>query len=341
MSTEKITVLLNWAANPYHIPLYLAQKLGYFADEGISVALLEPSDPSDVTEIIGSGKIDLGCKAMIHTIAAKARGFPVTSIGTLLDEPFTGVVYIKSQGKITEDFSSLKGKKIGYVGEFGKIIIDELTSHHGMTPSDYTAVRVGMNVADAIKRGTIDAGVGLENIQQVDLEHWSEANGRPASDVGMLRIDELADLGCCCFCSVLYIGNDDFIRANPEKVRSFLKAVRKATDLVRTEPDRAWDLYVEIKPVLGDALNRAMFERSLPYFSKTLENVQRDWTKVTNYSKRLGVVDNTFVQNMTNEYLPEVSKDDIRKLMLAESALAKAAAPGAVPVLATADVVSR
>jgi ABC-type nitrate/sulfonate/bicarbonate transport system substrate-binding protein len=51
---------------------------------------------------------------------AKARGFPVTSFGSLLDEPFTGVVYLKESG-ITTDFRSLKGKRIGYVGEFGKV----------------------------------------------------------------------------------------------------------------------------------------------------------------------------------------------------------------------------
>lgn len=88
-----------------------------------------PIDPSrrsdtnsepDVTEVIGSGKVDMGFKAMIHTLAAKARGFPVTSIGSLLDEPFTGVVYLKDSG-ITTDFRSLKGKRIGYVGEFGKV----------------------------------------------------------------------------------------------------------------------------------------------------------------------------------------------------------------------------
>jgi pyrimidine precursor biosynthesis enzyme len=111
--------------------------MGSFADEGIKVALLEPNDPSgsslqfhascrhpdsgiDVTEIIGSGKVDTGFKTMIHTLAAKARGFPVTSIGSLLDEPFTGVVYLKDSG-ITTDFRCLKGKKIGYVGEFGKV----------------------------------------------------------------------------------------------------------------------------------------------------------------------------------------------------------------------------
>lgn len=47
------------------------------------------------------------------------------TVSSLLDEPFTGVVYLKESG-ITSDFRTLKGKRIGYVGEFGKIQIDEL-----------------------------------------------------------------------------------------------------------------------------------------------------------------------------------------------------------------------
>jgi pyrimidine precursor biosynthesis enzyme len=202
VTTDKITVLLNWKATPYHLPLFLASKLGYFTEEGIKVAILEPNDPSDVTEIIGSGKVDLGLKAMIHTIAGKARGYPIKSIGTLLDEPFTGVIHLSHKSGITTDFKSLRGKRIGYVGEFGKIQLDELTSHFDMTPNDYNAVRVGMNVTDAIIRGEIDAGIGIENVQQVELEEWSVQQGRSRDDVKMLRIDELAELGCCCFCSV-------------------------------------------------------------------------------------------------------------------------------------------
>lgn len=302
MSTDKITFLTNWHATPYHAPLYLAQSKGYFKDEGIKVALLEPNDPSDVTEIIGTEKVDLGFKAMIHTLAAKARNFPVLSIGSLLDEPFTGVVYLKDSG-ITTDFRTLKGKRIGYVGEFGKIQIDELTSHYGMSPSDYTAVRCGMNVSKAIKNGEIDAGIGLENVQMVELEEWLASQGRPKTDVQMLRIDELAELGCCCFCSILYIGNERFIRENPDKVKAFLRAVKKATDFVIREPETAWAEYVDFKPAMGSPLNRKIFERSYAYFSKDLKNVKRDWDKVTKYGKRLGVLAQDFEPNYTNAFL--------------------------------------
>lgn len=293
---------MNWHATPYHAPVYLAQKMGYFADEGIKVALLEPNDPSDVTEIIGSGKVDMGFKAMIHTLAAKARGFQVTSIGSLLDEPFTGVVYLKDSG-ITTDFRSLKGKRIGYVGEFGKIQIDELTKYYNMSPDEYTAVRCGMNVSKGIIDGTIDAGIGLENVQMVELEEWLAGQGRPRDDVQMLRIDELAELGCCCFCSILYIANDSFIAANPVKIQKFMRAVKRATDYVLKSPTSAYEIYISIKPQMVSPVNRKIFERSYAYFSKDLKNVQRDWEKVTKYGKRLGVLDESFKPNYTNKYL--------------------------------------
>ena len=49
-------------ATSYHAPLFLAQAKGYFQDEGVKLAILEPNDPSDVTELIGRGSADMGAK---------------------------------------------------------------------------------------------------------------------------------------------------------------------------------------------------------------------------------------------------------------------------------------
>lgn len=46
-----------------------------------------------------------------------------------------------------------------------------------MKPTDYQAIRVGMNVSQAIINGTVDAGIGLENVQQCELEEWLKSQG--------------------------------------------------------------------------------------------------------------------------------------------------------------------
>ena len=63
----------------------------------------------------------MGFKAMIHVLAAKDRGIDMKSFGTLLDEPPTGLIFKKST-KI-ESIQDLVGKKIGYIGHFGKIMV--------------------------------------------------------------------------------------------------------------------------------------------------------------------------------------------------------------------------
>ena len=195
--------------------------------------------------------------------------------------------------------------------------MDELAASHGISQDEYTTVRVGMNVADALKRGQIDAGIGLENVQMVELEEWCKENGRDPSDVKMLRIDELACLGCCCFCSILYIANTPFLESQPDKVRAFLRAIKRATDYVTSFPVQAWEELKLYKKTMNTPVNERIFERSFVYLSRDCANVQRDWNKVTNYCKRLKIVAPDFQPNMTNDFiswnlLPDV-EDPIAK----------------------------
>ena len=45
-AADKLTVYLDWFVNPDHAPLVIAQTQGYFADAGLEVELVAPSDPS-------------------------------------------------------------------------------------------------------------------------------------------------------------------------------------------------------------------------------------------------------------------------------------------------------
>lgn len=304
MAAEKktTTLLLNWYANPYHTPIFVAKAKGFYAEEGINLAILECTNPSDVTEIVGKKNVDLGLKAMIHTIAAKDRNIDLTSFGTLLDEPPTGLIALKSSG--ISEFKDIVGKKVGYIGHFGKVMVDDLAKQAGIDPNSYETVRVGMNVADAIRRGVIDTGIGFINFQKVELEEMC------GEEVVMLRIDELADLGCCCFCSVLYIAHDDVLKEQPEMIKAFMRATRRGTDYTIENPDEAWELFCQQMPLLRNPIYEKVYQRTLPYFSRTLLNVDRDWEKVTKYCKHLGVAEPNFTPTecWTNEFVPMMGK---------------------------------
>jgi len=304
--TTRTTLLLNWYGNPYHTPVFVAQSLGFYQEEGIKLAIMEPTDPSDVTEIVGRGSVDIGIKAMIHTIAARAKGYPVTSIGTLLDEPPTGLIALKSSG--ISSFKDIVGKRVGYIGEFGKIIIDDLAKLAGIDPDSYKTVRIGMNVSDAICRDIIDTGIGFINFQRVELEALR-------GETVFLRIDQLAGLGCCCFCSVQFIVPEHMLK-NPELLTGFLKATQRGMAFTTENPDEAFELLCQSKPQLRTELQRTIFTRTLPFFSRNLMNVERDWNKVTRYGKHLGIIDDSFASHLcySNQFLPEAPHSDIEAI---------------------------
>ncbi|MEE9452719.1 MAG: ABC transporter substrate-binding protein [Gammaproteobacteria bacterium] len=300
MSTAvpRTTLLLNWYANPYHTPIFIAKAQGYYQEAGINLAILETTDPSDVTEIVGRNIVDIGLKAMVHCYAARDRNYPVKSIGTLLDEPATGLIFLKSSN--IKSFDDIRGKKVGYVGEFGKVMIDDLAKQADIDSSEYETVRTGMNVAHAISQGIVDTGIGIGNFQQIELEHLC------GEETGMLRIDELAGLGCCCFCSVLYIVNEETIAMQPEMLKNFMRATQRATAYTIENPEKAFAILCEQNPRLNTELYHKIFISSLPYFSRDLKNVARDWEKVGRYSAQLGITpeDHDPKDCYTNEFVP-------------------------------------
>lgn len=307
MIKTRTALLLNWHSNPYHAPIFAAQTAGFYEEEGIKLAILEPNDPSDVTELVGRGCVELGLKAMIHTIAARAKGFPVVSLGTLLNEPPTGLIALKSSG--ISSFQDIVGKKIGYIGEFGKKIIDHLAALAGISASSYETVRVGMHVTDAICQGKVDAGIGFINFQKVELEYL-------AGEAVLLRLDQLAGLGCCCFCSVQFIASEGFLEKDPEAASKFMRATQRGLALTVEDPEKALKMLMNAKPHLRNEMNRTIFFRTLPFFSRTLLNVERDWNKVYKFTKHLGIIEENFVLEdcYTDQYIPEMPYSDLRPI---------------------------
>ncbi len=294
----RVSFLLNWYLNPYHAPIVVAKEMGFYKESGIDLALLEPTDPSDVTEIIGRGEIPLGLKAMVHCYAARGRGLAIKALGTLLDEPPTGLISIKS--KEINNLDDLRGKRLGYIGKFGKVMIDRLAKEGGMHENEYSTVRVGMDAAHAILSDQVDAAIGLSCFQQLEVE----ASGVESQ---LLRIDQLANLGCCCFCSILFITHEKFLETEKDLFSQFMQATMKGLLLTREAPEEAFRILSKFDPHLNTPLFKKIFTHSLPFFSRDLFNNERDWGKVGKYAHKLGIVGEDVHPQAcyTNEFIPQ------------------------------------
>ena len=163
-----------------------------------------------------------------------------------------------------------------------------------------------MNVTDAICRDVIDTGIGFINFQKVELEHLR-------GETVFLRIDQLAGLGCCCFCSIQFIIPERMLQ-QPEVIEGFLRATQRGAALTRERPEEAWELLCQANPQLRTPMYRTIFTRSLPFFSGNLLNVERDWKKVESYTRRLKVIDKDFdiAQCYTNRFLPAAPYSDLK-----------------------------
>jgi pyrimidine precursor biosynthesis enzyme len=60
-----------------------------------------------------------------------------------------------------------------------------------------------------------------------------------------------------------------------------MNACKKATNFVLADPEAAFRQLTNQLPKLNTKLAKQQFQRSFGYFSATLQNVHRDWAKVS------------------------------------------------------------
>ena len=146
-----------------------------------------------------------------------------------------------------------------------------------LIPASYQTIRIGMNVTDAICRDVIDTGIGFINFQQVELEHRR-------GETVFLRIDQLAGLRLLLFLlDSIYCARTNL--QQPELVQGFLKATQRGAAFTTEHPEEAYELLCQAKPQLRTPMYQKIFTHTLPFFSRSLLNVDRDWDKVGRYTQ--------------------------------------------------------
>ena len=105
-----VTVILDYTVNTNHTGMYVAQKLGYYEEQGLNVSIIEPADGVTPT-LIATGKGDFGVSYQEDVTYGRASEdpLPVKAIAALIQHNTSG-------------FASAADKNITSVKDFeGKV----------------------------------------------------------------------------------------------------------------------------------------------------------------------------------------------------------------------------
>ena len=110
MTSAKITVQLDWVAEPEHGGLYQAHARGFFRDEGLDVTLLPGGPGAQVLPSVATGKVDIAQHDSSAVLLQQAEGLPFVQFAAVFQRvllvPFQLVCEKTLQHKIVNTINS-------------------------------------------------------------------------------------------------------------------------------------------------------------------------------------------------------------------------------------------
>ena len=264
-----LVFMLDWFPNPDHVPLYAAQQEGYFTQEGVRVTLQVPANTDDPLKLAAAGRVDVAVNYEPNVILARAQGLPVRSIGVLIGQPLTTIMFLKSSG--IRSPKDLVGRHVGFaVTGFSDAMVDQVMRSAGASTTGVKMVNVGFDLVPALLSHKVDAVVGAyRNYERVQIE----LQGQP---VAMFEPERY---GVPTFYELVLITSDTALVRHREALQRFVRAVGRGIAFTLKNPDRAFAAYVRANPTmkLDDELNRKSFRVTLPTYARTETQARDRW----------------------------------------------------------------
>jgi NitT/TauT family transport system substrate-binding protein len=249
---EDVTIDIASTASlfPQFYPLAIAQELGYFKKEGISIHELATSGGGATVAPVISGDTPIGLASMSAAILAGLRGAPIKVISGVSPNFLATIVYAVSAESDIKRFADLAGKKakVGYTS--GGSITDTASA----VAVKAERLREGTDVV-RLALGSMQAATAALLTRQIDVE---VCNVNAVADYvvkGKVRI--IADTSDYMknYEANAVIVNTAYLQKNKETVRRFLRAYSAATDYGNTHKDWVRTLYAKNSGVAPEAAN--------------------------------------------------------------------------------------
>jgi NitT/TauT family transport system substrate-binding protein len=166
LAGEQMIIMVAGAEKQIYLPATLAQRLGYFREQGLDVEMQSESSGVSATDVLLAGAAHGVIGAYDHTIDLQAKGKSVQSVVQFTIAPGeVELVATRVAGQIGSP-ADFRGRKLGVtgLGSSTSFLTQYLASLHNLKPTDLTLVPVGsgQSFIDALRQGRIDAGMTTE-----------------------------------------------------------------------------------------------------------------------------------------------------------------------------------
>jgi NitT/TauT family transport system substrate-binding protein len=281
---EKVTIAE--AGQPIGALLYVAFENGYFTNEGLDITLKPHTSGRDSLNSVLEGRADLATTAetpIVHTMLAGETSYTIATIGT--SETNMAVVARKDRGISTP--SDFKGKKFGATSRTnGAFFLHTILILNGISTDDVEIVNLRPEATfDALVESEVDA-VSAWNPHLVRLQK------------------ELGDKAVSFYGDGIYIwtwnivARKIFVTEKPETILKIVRALVKAEEFIRENPDEAQNIvahYLKInRALLSELWGIYNFKIALGQFLLVAFEDQARWAIKNN------LTDKTEVPNYLN-----------------------------------------
>jgi putative hydroxymethylpyrimidine transport system substrate-binding protein len=252
LAAQKLTLILDWFPNVDHLPIYVARHQGFFADEGLEIEIISPSDTSDALKLAASGNVDIAVSYEPQTIIAAARGIDIVVIGRLIEHPLTTLLFLKDRGFKTP--ADLDGKKIGYtVPGLMDVLLDAFAKLNGI--QQYEPINVGFAIVQSLTAAKVDAVMGpFKTYETVTM-------ALKGYDVGYF---ELEKWGIPDYDELIFVTSKKTLTEKQTLMKGFQHAIGKAIDHARNSPETALKNYLKAVPEADRKIETKAYKLTLP-----------------------------------------------------------------------------
>lgn len=313
---KKITIAVGGKNLFYYLPLSVAERKGYFKDEGLEVEIPDFAGGAKALQALVGGSADMVSGAYEHTINMAAKKQPIKAV--VLQARYSSIVLLLPKDKAAKykGPADLKGLKVGVSapGSSTNMFVNNILAKGGFKPTDIAVVGVGTGSGAfaAMEKGEIDAISNLDPvITQLEATGKYAAVADSRTEKGMNEI-----YGGDYHASVIYI-TDEFIKKNPNTVQAVVNAmvranrwVAKATpqEIVDLMPDAykagSPSLYKQglLKNMIGFSEDGQMSMKAAQNVYKVLKQFEPSVIKAGDSIKLEQTFDNSFAKKAAAKY---------------------------------------